>query len=63
MKDVNGIFERGDVDHTVGAGCFPHPNFPDAGTDGFHRFPVVWIKTTLKPVDLKAHIATRVTGK
>ena len=63
MKDVNGIFERGDVDHPVSAGCFSHPDFPDTGTDGLHRLPVVWIKTTLKPVDLETHVAARVIWK
>jgi hypothetical protein len=63
VKDVNGIFERGDVDHSLGTGGFSHPDFPDTGTDNFHRLPVVWIKTTLKPVDLETNIAARVNWK
>ena len=63
MKDVDSIFERGDVDHPVSAGGFSHPDFPNAGTNGFHRLPVVWINATLKPVKLDANLTAGIFGK
>jgi hypothetical protein len=47
MKNINGACTLGHVDHPKRASVVPNADFPNAGTDARHRFPVARIKAQL----------------
>jgi len=52
MEHEHRVPKRSDINDAKCAAAFANPNFPNSGADGFHRLPVVRLKTTLNPLDL-----------
>jgi hypothetical protein len=53
VQHLNGVWERCDINDPKRTRLILDPNFPDAGTNGFHWFPIVWIQAALHMIELK----------
>jgi len=47
VPDDDGIADRGEIDHPKRAGRLAYANFPDAGSNRIHRFPIRGIMSLL----------------
>ena len=54
VQYVYRVSEGGDVDNSKSAGGIADTQFTDAGTDCFHRLPVIRVESALDPIELKA---------
>jgi hypothetical protein len=63
VQDVHGVSQARDVNHAVGAGVAPDPQFLDALANVRHRLEIVRLQTPLQAVDLKSGVTTGIIGK
>ena len=63
MEHIHGIRHLGDIYDPKGAGCVSHPNFPNTGTNTFHRFPVGWIASQLNLTQFETKVTPDVIWK
>jgi hypothetical protein len=58
VENVDSLGMGGDIDDAKGTRNVPHPDFPNALSDAFHRFPIVGIKASLDAIKLKPSITS-----
>lgn len=63
MEHVDRVGVRRNVDHPKRAGCVADADFPNTGSHGWYRLPIVWIFAVLNLVELEAGLAAGIRRK